>query len=267
MPTIVPAIAPVEAMLIAVGLRSIISHQTERITKAKLDRMRTLPSEVRRLSRSVVSGELDQPFYSDLDYRGILKDLAKGVQMQQVQDMIEEFPARYKAVGSALMILARQVVPQLADNIPTSSYQTIAGSKSLLPSDTRIWKFVSILELLDNPLLVFPLMSTGALLKSQAQAVRTLYPSLSAAIDAALFEATVKAKTKKKSFELPPRAERGVKAWMNKGPVPTSSLKLAQASVQKQGAINQQRAEAKRKAREDRSAVAAETPSQASDIR
>ena len=55
--------------------------------------------------------------------------------------------------------------------------------------------------------MVFPLMNTGALLRSQATAVRQLYPTMSEAIDAAIpQDATIKAKAAKKSFE---RRRRG----------------------------------------------------------
>jgi hypothetical protein len=99
---------------------------------------------------------------------------------------------------------------------PISQYQTIAGSTNLQPTDMKKFKFKSVLEMVNEPLRVFELMSTGALLKSQAHAVRTVYPTLSACIDAALMNETVSAKAAKASFELPPRAEYGVKNWLQK---------------------------------------------------
>lgn len=227
----IPPISPAESLLVTIGLRTLITKEVEKVTKGKLDRIRTLPLEIQRLARDMVNDRLTETFYSDLNYRAMVKDLAKGVDMQQVQDMLTAFPPEYRAAATALLLISGQVIQQLQAQIPTSSYQTVAGLTNLLPDDLKLWKFVSILEVLDNPLLVFPLMATGALLRSQAHAVRTLYPTLSAHIDAWILDATIKAKSKLKSFELSPRAEVGVKAWMGQGPVSPSMLATSQTAV------------------------------------
>jgi hypothetical protein len=228
---VTPAITPVEACMAVIGLRTIISRKTERITRATLDRIDGIPKEVNRLARQLVRDELTDTWYSDLNYKATLSDLARGIDVQQVQDMADQFPDEYRAVGHALSLAASQVIADLQKLVPTSVYQTVTGQTSLLPDDMRLWKFVSVLEVLDNPLMVFALMNTGALLRSQAHAVRVVYPTLSAAIDAALFDATVKAKAARKGFELAPRAEVGVKAWMGQPPVSPGMLKSSQEAA------------------------------------
>jgi hypothetical protein len=246
----IPPISPAESLLVTIGLRTLITKKVERVTKGKLDRVRTLPLEVKRLGRDMVNDHLTETFYSSLNYRAMLKDLSEGVDMQQIQDMLTSFPAQYRAAATALLLISNQVIQQLQTELPTSSYQTVSGMKNLIPDDARTWKFVSILEVLDNPLLVFPLMATGALLRSQAHAVRTLYPTLSAHIDAWILDATIKAKAKLKSFELSPRAEVGVKAWMGQGPVSPGVLASSQQAVQSakdKKVAAQSQAQAKRK--------------------
>ena len=93
---------------------------------------------------------------------------------------------------------------------------------------TLAFKFVTVLEAIDEPLNVFKFMSSGSLLKSQAHAVRTVYPTLSAAIDAAIMNETIAAKAANKAFELNPRAEYGVKNWFGKPQVSTATFKQAQ---------------------------------------
>lgn len=227
----IPPISPAESLLVTIGLRTLITKNVEKVTKGKLDRIRTLPLEVQRLARDMVNGKLSESVYSDLNYRAMVKDLSQPVDMQQVQDMLSQFPQQYRAAATALLLISGQVIQQLQAQIPTSNYQTVSGMTNLMPDDVKLWKFVSILEVLDNPLLVFPLMATGALLRSQANAVRTLYPTLSAHIDAWILDATIKAKAKVKSFELSPRAEVGVKAWMGQGPMSASALRSSQAAV------------------------------------
>ncbi len=258
-------IAPAEACLAVIGLRTIISHKVERITRPTLDRIDGIGKEITRLARDTVNDRLEETWYSDLNYKATLADLARGVDLDQVQAMADEFPTEFRAVGHALTIFASQVIQELQGMIPTSVYMTVSGSTSLLPDDVKLWKFVSILEVLDNPMMVFPLMSTGALLRSQSHAVRVVYPTLSAAIDAALFDATIKAKTAKKSFELPVRTETGVKAWMGQGPVSKGMLQTSQAAAQR----NKDKAQARDTAKQggtSKTVAMAVSPAQASNL-
>jgi len=237
-------ISPVEACLAVVGLRPIISAKVEKIRASTLERIDGLEREVQRLARQMIRNELTDTFYSDLNYRAMLKDLARGVEVDQVQAMADAFPPQYRDVGHALSITASQVIKTLSDMVPKSVYTTVAGPTSLLPDDVKLWSFVSILEVLDNPLIVFALMNTGALLRSQATAVRQLYPTLSADIDAAILDATVKAKTKSKAFELAPRAEVGVKTWIRTGGTPVAADMAAKT---KANLMTSQAASARRK--------------------
>lgn len=265
---ILPPVAPVEAAMAVIGLRTIVSKKVERVRRAELDRIDGIAKEVARLARNLVNDELTETFYSDLDYRAMLNDLAHGFDLDQVQKMTDHFPGEFRDLGLALTLQSTQVIEALMAMVPTSVYQTITGPRSLVPSDVAVWKFVSILEVLDDPMLIFPLMNTGALLRSQATAVRTLYPTLSAAVDAALFDATVKAKARKRSFELAPRAEVGVQAWISTSPTASpeiaaqrkARLQSAQAVVAKVKVNNEQRMAAAAAAKKD--AGLDETPAQ-----
>ncbi len=267
-------IEPVEAAMAVIGLRALVSKKVERVTVPVLERVDKLGKEITRLSRDLVNDKLTETFYSDLNYRAMLNDLADGFEIDQVQEMADQFPAEYRDLGLALTGHASQVITALTEMVPRSFYETVTGSKSLLPSDVAVWKFVSILEVLDDPLLIFPLMNTGALLKSQAHAVRELYPTFSAAVDAALFDAAVKAKAAKKSFELSPRAEVGVHAWASTAPALTPEdavakekhaadrskrLQSSQAVAQKAKADAAQR---QADAQASKQAAMAETPAQ-----
>jgi hypothetical protein len=86
-----------------------------------------------------------------------------------------------------------------------------------------VWKFFSALEVLNDPLRVFPLIATGAILKSQVDAMREIYPTLSKEIDAAVYQAIAKksaASGVRNPFRLPPRAELGVAVWLGRRIVP-----------------------------------------------
>lgn len=253
-----------------IGLRAIVSKKVERIKREQLDRIDGLEKKVTSTARDLVNDKLTATFYSDLNYRAMLRDLSEGFDLKQVQEMADHFPPEYRDIGLALTAQSTQVIEALMKMVPTSSYETITGAKALLPSDVKVWRFVSILEVLDDPLLVFPLMNTGALLRSQATAVRQLYPTFSAAVDAALFEATVKAKAKRRSFELAPRAEVGVQAWASTSPTASPAvaaqrkarIQTSQAVVQKSKADQEQR---KAKAQAERGVKMTETTAQRAD--
>ena len=268
-------IAEVESCLAVIGLRTGISDKVERITKPTLERIAGFEKEIGRLARDLVNNKLTETFYSDLNYRAMLRQLAHGVNLKQVQEMADQFPDEYRDAAHAMTIAASQVIKTLSGMIPTSVYTTVAGPTTLLPDDMKIWKFVSILEVLDNPLMVFPLMNTGALLRSQATAVRQLYPTMSEAIDAAILDATIKAKAAKKSFELAPRAEVGVKNWIRTNPSPVAAPVVAKLAETAKKRLQSSQAAAQRgkdkQAQRDppkgsRAVAMAETTSQRSDL-
>lgn len=227
-----PPITVVEGLLIEVGVDALISRKVEKIGKGRLASMAGIPREIETLSRKLVRGDLVPSLaLSDFDWRKDVADLAAGWDPQQVIDMCKMFPPDLQAAASALIIKAQALIKELSTGLPLAKYQTFAGDKNLMPSDSHILKFASVLEVIRNPLIVFQLMAGGFLLKIQANAVRETYPTLSAAINAGIVNATIAAKAEKKSFELNERAERGVKAWFGKGSIPVSALKQSQANV------------------------------------
>lgn len=227
-----PDIDPVEAMLVEVGVDAIISRKVEKVGVARLRRAARLPREIATLARRLVNDDLDSTIpQSAFEWRTAVTELTAGWDVQQVIAMLRQFPAEYQATASALLIKSIKLIQDLTAGLPLDRYQTFAGSKDMIPADAHIFKFASVLEVVRDPLVVFRLMAGGTLLKLQANAVRETYPSIAAAIDAAIFTATVAAKAAKKSFELAPRAEYGVRAWMGQSPVSGATLKHAQATV------------------------------------
>jgi hypothetical protein len=228
----VPEIAAPEALLATIGIKPVISREVEKVYVSQLREAKDISKKIQKLARDMVNGELEETFDSDVDYKTLAKDLARGFNVKQVQAMVAAFPSTYRAEAAGFIALSTSLAQELAKMYPVSTYQTVTGSINQLPSDLKFWKFVNILSVLDDPLTVFALMATGALLRKQAKAIRLIYPTLSAAIDAAIFQATVAAKVKKKSFELDPRAEIGVKAWNGLPPISPSLMKRFQANHQ-----------------------------------
>lgn len=230
MPVANTPIEPVERLMVVVGLRALISRAVEKFKRSHAREFDELPKEVAKLAGKLVGGELVPGSSSDFNYRSMLKELARGWDPEQVTEMMASFPPGLMVYSTALLLRAKTVIEEMQANYPQTNYVTATGSINLVPADKKIFRWTQVMEVLVDPLSVFSLMQEGALLQSQVKAMRTVYPSLSTAIDAALLEATVKEKAKTKSFELAPRAEIGVRAWFGKGPLPLESLKKAQAA-------------------------------------
>jgi len=239
--TELPPIDPVEALMVTVGLKAIISRQVEKFRKSDLREAAELPKEITDLAKKLVGDELRGGGTSDFNYRGMLKDLARGWDSEQVEEMMAQFPPEIGEHTTGLVVRAKAVIDALTTDYPQTNYVTATGSINLLPSDKKIFKFVQVLEVLCDPLSVFSLMADGGILATQVAIMRKVYPTLSQAIDAALLDATVTAKARSKAFELPPITEIGVRRWFNQGPLSKDGLKKSQDSV---AAANQRKAAA-----------------------
>lgn len=227
-----PPIDLVEALLLGVGVDAVISRKVEKFNGARLRRVAKLPSDIARLAGKLVRGKLEPVIpSSDFEWRRSVAELAAGWDAQQIIDTCRQFPPQYRAAASALVIKSMALIKELSAGLPLQKYQTFAGSANLIPADAHIFKFETVLAVVRDPLIVFPLMAGGMLLKIQANAVRETYPTISTVIDAALFQATAAAKAAKKSFELPERAEKGVRAWMGQPPTGHAALQQSQANV------------------------------------
>ena len=225
-----PTIAPAEALLATIGIKPVVSREVEKVHLYQLREAMALDKTVAKKATALVNGELEDEYADTIDYKAVLADLAKGFQAKQAQQMIAAFPGKYRSLGAGFIMLATSLATELQKMYPISQYATVMGTTNERPSDLKFWQFVNILEVLNDPLMVFPLMASGALLRKQGQAVRLVYPTLSSAIDNCLFQASVAAKTAKKSHELEPRAEIGVKAWFGQSPIPTPVLQLMQSN-------------------------------------
>jgi hypothetical protein len=227
-PAPLPTVDPVELMMAAVGIKAIISRKVETISNKQLRDMDDLPERINEAVRVCVDGTSIEYEPEPYDYRQTLQDLALGWDVGQVQAMIEQFPDDFMSAGSALIVRSQEIIKAMLRDYPVTNYQTVAGSDQLTPSNTKMFRFVSVLEVVDHPECIPYLIHCGGLLQSQVKAMRAVYPTLSEFIDAALFQAITAARAKDKSFQLPFRVEYGVKAWWGRPPISDQSLAKAQ---------------------------------------
>lgn len=225
-------IAPAEAALAVIGIRPLLFGDIGRIYADDLHYMERIDREIIKRAKSCVNGEGEKIKTTRMDYPKMLKVLSEGITEEHLQDALTRFPARMQEVATVLALNARTIATALNQFIPKSEHQTLAGTVTLAPSDTRLWRFFATVEVLDDPLTVFDLMAAGALLRSQATAVRTVFPTMSAAIDGVLQRVIVDQKSKSKTWEVNPRAEYGIRAWGNVGPISDKLMTMVQSNAQ-----------------------------------
>lgn len=230
----IPEIDEAEALFCVVGVRDIVSKTAQRITKSDLGEALRLPWTITRLARAVVNDELTGVEFSDFNYNATLQSLSEDYKPQHVEDMVARFAPADLDLAASFIGLAGNVFTYLQTKIPTSTYATISGDTQLQPNTYAVHSFMSLLEVLDDPLRVFPLMQQGGLLKAQVQIVRELYPSFAAAVDAALTTSILNEKTARASYELPPYAEMGVTRWFGNTAVTPAMQKALQASYKRE---------------------------------
>lgn len=214
-----------------VGLRPIISRDVETIGVRKLNQMHTLPERLYKDIERVVNGEEPEYSVTYYDYRETLKDLYQDWDIEQVQKMVDQFPDDFQVAGSALFIRSQEIIQLMIKEYPATMYQTVVGKDRLAPNDTRMFKFINVLEMLDQPECLPYYIHCGGLLQSQVKAMRAVYPTMSEFVDAALFQAITKARANDDNFQLNVATEHGVKAFWGRPPVSDQSLAKAQMAA------------------------------------
>lgn len=210
-------INPGELALATIGISAILRDEVPRQGVERLQRMAAIPKQILTLAGKVAAGNLTyQALPREHSYRALLDRLSSPLRPNEIQGLIDKFPGEGADIGAAFVIAAQQALQHVKDLFPVSVYTTFAGPKNMVPNDLAIWQFLSQLDVINDPMRVFALMSSGALLKRQADAIRLIYPTMSKAIDPALYGAISRRIAAKASYQLPPAAEFGVATWLGR---------------------------------------------------
>lgn len=210
-------INPGELALACIGLSPIIRGEMPKIGLGRLDDMGNIPKEITRLAGKMADGELAyQPYSHEHKYTTLLNRITNPLQQQELDAILAKFPIEAGDIGAAFQIVVQEALRDLKAIFPLSVYRTFAGPKNIEPNADVVFQFLNRLDVVNDPLRVFPLIATGALLKSQSAIVHQIYPTLSEYIDQEIHRAVAKRRAASpisKPYELPPRAEIGVATW------------------------------------------------------
>lgn len=234
-------IDPGEALLSAIGVRPVLSKEIERITAVQRHAAIRTPANIHRLAKAMCHDQLDQPKGDHPKYEKMLDDLTRTYDEAQIEAMIKRAPDDAKM---PFMSVAHNAWLYLSARLPKYTYQDATGTENLRPSDPDLFEFYDIFDALDAPLTIFNYIATGMIIDAQVAAMRTIYPTISAAIDEAIAGAVSDCLAEKKSFELAPRAEIGVACWRG------ADVQIADLQAGYIAAAAQKQAEAPRKTNE-----------------
>lgn len=205
-----------ELALASVGISAVLSDSVPKMGKGRIEEIYTIPKKITSLARALVDGELQ---YTPMDrphsYRRLLAVIDGLPRSVDVQSWIDKFDISDHEISAPFAIAIQDALRDIAQIFPRQSYVTLSGPQALKPSELEMFTFYSALDVINDPLRVFPLMASGGISKRQADTVRMVYPGISAAIDTAIREESVNAKGRKQSHRIPQKAELfGIPTWL-----------------------------------------------------
>lgn len=210
-------IAQGEAALAVVGMSNIIDDTVSKVGVGKLEEISGLDAVVVKLAKQLIDNELPEPeMPRSHSYRATLDRLSVGLKPHEIEKLTHLFPEDQSDMAGQFLIVLQSSFKQLKDIFPVSDYDTFAGPSSLVPDTEAVWMFFLQLQVINDPLQVFPLIGAGAILDPQVKVLREFFPTFSKAVDDAIYAASAQARADKTSYRLPAAAEYGNATWFSR---------------------------------------------------
>ena len=201
-----PNIDPGECILAVVGIRPLLTDETERITRPMWNEISRLDIEIRRHAQELVAGTLERAkAYPSVDYDAALKAFSKPPEPGQIEAMIRDVPP-----GAAMSFLssAARAYNFLRGEYPICVERTVFGVNQLEPGEFALGQFEDLLEVCDRPMSVFGMIESGRFTTKQAAAMQAAYPTMYPEIAAEVVGACMAKKGETPSWE--PEFGRGI---------------------------------------------------------
>ena len=208
-----------ESILAVVTLTPILKAEMPRVGVGLQREILDLPKHITSLAKQLVANTLDEKLRMPRpwSYRQLYEMLTQPIPEATLAQVTKAFPEGADDGVAPLLFEVQSVFQHLANEFPVSDYQTYLGPKKIQPTSDKIWKWYSRYWVIGDPLQAFQLMQTGALLPSQAGALREYHPSLYEEFKGAILSALVERSMRDGKFiNLPPRADRGVATFLGK---------------------------------------------------
>jgi hypothetical protein len=208
---------PGELALASIGVTALINDEVPKFGKGKIQAALDIPAELPKLARQLMAGELhSKPAKRTGNYRKLLDRLAKPMSPAEVEALVSRFPPEATDMSGPFVVSCQAAWARLADLFPVSVIESFTGPTNITPTDDVVWKFFNQLQILDDPRRVYELMGSGALLRSQVEALKGVYPTISAAVETSIYEAVASAKAMRSSYQVPPSVDVGIKVFLGR---------------------------------------------------
>jgi hypothetical protein len=202
----IPKIEPGEMIFVVTGITPVMKGEHPKITQKLLEEVARLPKTIKELAEQCL-GSIKYRSSPVPSYDEQLAYFNAPLDPGYVQDIVSKFPDEAMEFAVPYSLIVQSAVEHLRTEFPRSTYETFVGPRPLTPDDLRVWKFNARLDMLDDPLKLFALVSTGALLKSQVEPLDEILPTFLAACKAALKDALIDRIAANPKYLVPPRIE------------------------------------------------------------
>lgn len=194
------------------GVKPVLSKRVEKITDGQKAEVASLEETIAKKAKALVNDSLVPPGFAFVDYEKVLDQTMEEIDIPQIEAMIRALPGEDQL---AYMTIAKKQYMALQSSIPRSTYQTFAGSENLTPDFSALVEFNDLFNGLEDPIsFLFGAVADGSLDRGVANAVKTVFPTLTLAILAAIQDAVADKISKSKSYTLPWKAEIGMQAFL-----------------------------------------------------
>ncbi len=219
---------PAESLMAITGVGLLTGERQASISTEEIRRAANLADTVEAKAKSCFNQSLDVRAPAPINFKRSLKRLSALQGHSDHVDRMEKMPPGFTKLGITYNILLHNLQGEIMKMLPVQTWQSIGGTETAPPSDLKFWKFLSILQVIDEPLTVFRLIANGQLLKKQALAVKTIYPTLSERITTALVSCWISHKAKQADYRPNWILNKGLAAWFEGSPIPPDMLRRCQ---------------------------------------
>jgi hypothetical protein len=199
-------IAPGELALVVLGLPK-PGEKPRKVTIEQLEEMARLPKKIDQLARQAFASVIPYQAAKAPSYDEQLAHFNLPQDPAHVHDQVGRFPTEAHEIAVPYSALVAEADQYLRGIFPRSTYETFTGPRPLTPDDLRVWKFNGKLDVLGDPMKLFAMVSSGALLQSQVEPLEELLPTFLAYCKAALKDALTEKLTENPKYMVPPRVE------------------------------------------------------------
>lgn len=204
-----------EALLAVIGMRPIISHEIETITDVQWRRVLNIEDECDKGARELVHGKPKPVADAEgIDYMDTLRDLSTPYQPHQVEAMLSKLPTWFSDSSGAFLMLAARAFDFMGSELPRQVKADLTGPKNIQPPQRLVDRFLSLLEVLDDPFRVFDLAANAQLLGPQIKALDLVFPQLTDYMRKAVAMQIRDARAESAGFQMPYHADVGAQKFL-----------------------------------------------------